>query len=95
MRHQGRGADEFIDFVHHPLCRWRAAQHGVADASELFDKSRYAHAGVHQALVAVHDLSALEDDDANLRSPAVAARGDAGGFKVDNRYTFQTCSHSV
>ena len=95
VRHQGRGADELIDFVHHPFSRWRAAQHGVADAGELFDKRRYAHAGVHQALVAVHDLPTLEDDHANLRGPAVAAGGDASGFKVDDRYTFQTCSNSV
>lgn len=95
VRHQGRGADELIDFVHHSFSRWRAAQHGVADAGELFDKRRYAHTGIHQALVAVHDLPALKDDHANLRGPAVAAGGDAGGFKVDDRYAFQTCSYSV
>lgn len=95
MRQQRCGADELVDFVHHPLGRRRAAQHGVADAGELFDKARHAHAGVHQALVAVHDLATFEDDHRDFRGPAVAARGDAGGFKVDDRYTFQTCSNSV
>lgn len=95
MRHQRRGADEFVDLVHHPLGRRRAAQHGVADAGELFDKARHAYAGIHEALVAINDLPALKDDHANFRGPAVAARGDAGGFKVDDRYTFQTCFNSV
>ena len=88
-------ADEFVDLVHHPLGRWRAAQHGVADAGELLDKARHSDARIHQALVAVHDLATFEDDHRDFSGPAVAARGDAGGFKVDDRYTFQTCSYSV
>jgi hypothetical protein len=53
------------------------------------------HFLLSQALIAVHDLATLKDDHRDFRGPAVAARGDAGGFKVDDRYTFQTCSNSV
>ena len=93
---QQRGdADELVDLVHHLLGRWRGAQHGVADAGQLFDEGRYAHAGVHQALVTLDDAPLFKDHHGDFRGPAAAARGDPGGFKVDDCYAFQTCFNSV
>ncbi|MCY1452630.1 hypothetical protein D9M71_695600 [compost metagenome] len=95
VREQRRAADEFIHFVHHLLRRRRGAQHGVADAGELFDEGRDAHAGIHQALVTLDDAPLFKDHHGNFRGPAAAARGDPGGFKVDDCDAFQTWFNSV
>ena len=41
------------------------------------------------------DEVVLASGDGDFGGATVAARGNASGFKVDDRYTFQTCSNSV
>ncbi|MCY1539176.1 hypothetical protein D9M68_747490 [compost metagenome] len=86
VRQQRQVADEIGRLLHHLCHRWRIPQHGGADAGEVLDEGRYRDAGVHQALVAVDDAPAVEDDHADLGGAAVVARRDAGGLEVDYGY---------
>jgi hypothetical protein len=54
---QGHRADKVRHLGHDLLGLGCLAQHGGADAGQLGDEGRHAHPCVHQALVAVNDLS--------------------------------------
>ena len=92
VRQQRGDADELVDLIHHLLGRRCGTQHGVADAGQLLDKPRDPHTGIHQALVTLDNAPALQNHHGNFSGPASAARGDAGGFKVNYRDAFQTWS---
>jgi len=77
-------ADEIGRLRHHPGRRWRASQHLVADARQGLDEGRHPRAGVHQALVAIHDLTVAQEDHADLRGASAGLRRHAGGFEVDD-----------
>ncbi|RMN04452.1 hypothetical protein ALQ69_05486 [Pseudomonas savastanoi pv. glycinea] len=89
VRDQRRGADEICHIAHHPFGAGGGANHVVADAGQPLDKRRNTHPGIHQALKELDDAPLLHDDHGNLGCPAAMARGDAGGFKVDDCNTFQ------
>ena len=84
MRDHGRVAHKARGFAHDFVGGRRGFDHGVGDAGQLGDERRYPGAGVHQALVAAHDVFAFQQHDGDFGGARVVLRADARGFKVDD-----------
>ena len=86
VRHHGAVAHKPRGIAHHLRHRRRGLHHRIGDAGELRDERRYAHAGVHQALEAVHHRPVFRQHDGHLCWPVALGGRDACGFKVDDGY---------
>ena len=82
--HQVMPFDETGEPGHDFRARGRFAQHRVGDAGVPLDEGIDAHAGVHQALEAVGNARAIQQDRADFDGPFALLRGQPGGFEVEH-----------
>jgi len=85
VRNQRMVADKICRGAHHLRRGWRLAHHGIADAGEIFDERRNAHARIHQALIAI------DDHPVRTRTAAISVARGAMLWRQSRRLEVDDC----